>query len=96
MFLIISSAMAITADDQRKGSKSDMETTRSLREKLMYDRTLSTYAHNISIITLGNNVTLRGKVKNKEESMRLEEMVKKHSPDKNVINQLTINKRITL
>lgn len=82
----------VTAFDQMKGTKADTEITRILREELMRDKTLSTYAHNISIITLGNNVTLKGSVKNKSEGIRIEEMVKRHTPTKNVINNLTYNK----
>lgn len=84
-----------TATDQIHGSQTDVEITRILREELMNDKELSTYAHNISIITLGNNVTLRGTVKNKSEGIRIEEMVKNHTPDKKVINKLTYNKTVS-
>lgn len=100
-FLIIGSSIVYTkvpqvkiptADDQIKGDKTDVEITRILREELMRDKELSTYAHNISIITLGNNITLRGTVKNKSEGIRIEEMVKSLTHDKKVTNKLTYNK----
>lgn len=82
-------AKPVTAVDQIRGDQTDNEITRILREELMNDKTLSTYAHNITIVTLGNNVTLKGTVKNKAEKIRIEKMVKAHTPDKNVINKMT-------
>jgi hyperosmotically inducible protein len=51
-----------TADDQKNG-KSDVETTAKIRKSIMADKSLSTSAHNVKIITQNGAVTVRGKVK---------------------------------
>ena len=61
----------ITADEQASGSKSDIELTRRLRERLMKDDSLSVYAKNITIVTLGKKMTLKGEVASKAEGERI-------------------------
>lgn len=53
--------------DQQKGNSSDMELTRNIRKSLMADKSLSTYAHNVKIISQHGAVTLKGPVKSEEE-----------------------------
>src|SRR5580698_4414374 len=53
---------AVTADRQ-KVNANDQEMTRSIRKAVMADKSLSTYAHNVKIITQDGAVTLRGPVK---------------------------------
>jgi hyperosmotically inducible protein len=53
---------APTADDQ-KNNKSDVETTAKIRKSIMEDKSLSSAAHNVKIVTQNGQVTLRGKVK---------------------------------
>jgi hyperosmotically inducible periplasmic protein len=59
-----------TADSQ-KNNKTDVSTTAKIRRALMHDKSLSTAAHNITIITQNGNVTLRGKVKSEDERQRV-------------------------
>jgi hyperosmotically inducible periplasmic protein len=53
---------APTADNQ-KNNKSDVETTAKIRKSIMDDKTLSSAAHNVKIVTQNGQVTVRGKVK---------------------------------
>jgi hyperosmotically inducible protein len=55
-----------TADDQ-KNDKSDLELTRQIRKSIMADKSLSTAAHNVKIIAMDGNVTLRGRVQSQQE-----------------------------
>ena len=57
---------AMTADKQ-KVNAADQGMTRKIRKSLMADKSLSTYAHNIKIITAGGMVTLKGPVKSDDE-----------------------------
>ena len=57
---------AATADRQRM-SPEDRELTRKIRAAIMADKSLSTYAHNIKIITRDGKVTLKGPVRSNEE-----------------------------
>ncbi len=61
---------AVTAD-QQKENESDRETTANIRKALM-DKDLSTYAHNVKIITRNGMVTLKGPVRSQEEKKTVE------------------------
>jgi len=54
--------------DQQKMNPADRETTQKIRKAIMDDKTLSTYAHNIKIITRNGKVTLRGPVRKMTKS----------------------------
>src|ERR1700733_10312262 len=57
---------AVTAD-QQKANASDQDVTKNIRRSIMADKSLSTYAHNIKIITQNGAVTLKGPVKSDSE-----------------------------
>jgi hyperosmotically inducible periplasmic protein len=59
-------AGAVTAD-QQKVNATDQELTRKIRRSIMADKSLSTYAHNIKIISQNGLVTLKGPVKSDDE-----------------------------
>ncbi len=61
----------VTADQQNQ-NKSDIEITRNIRRAIVKDDSLSTYAHNIKIITQDGAVTLKGPVKSAEEKTDVE------------------------
>src|SRR5689334_7142324 len=48
-------------------NKDDVAVTARIRKALMDDKTLSTAAHNVTIITQAGMVTLRGSVKSEDE-----------------------------
>src|ERR1700676_4162098 len=62
---------AVTAD-QQKGNAGDRDLTRKIRQSLMKDKTLSTYAHNVKVIAQDGQVTLKGPVRSDEEIRALE------------------------
>ena len=62
----------LTADQQGE-TKQDREITQKIRRALVNDKSLSTYAHNVKIITVGGMVTLKGPVKSEEEKRAVEE-----------------------
>ena len=53
--------------DQQKMNPTDQELTRNIRRSIMADKSLSTYAHNIKIISQNGAVTLKGPVKSDDE-----------------------------
>lgn len=61
----------VTAD-QQKNNSSDIELTRQIRRAIMEDKSLSTYAHNVKIITRDGAVTLKGPVESAEEKQAVE------------------------
>jgi len=58
--------------DQQKENKSDRELSRQIRRALVEDKSLSTYAHNIKVITQNGQITLKGPVKSDEEKQAVE------------------------
>lgn len=58
--------MAVTADTQ-SGAKSDVDLTARVRRAITKDDSLSTMAHNVKIISMNGQVTLRGPVKSNQE-----------------------------
>lgn len=60
----------ITSDNQAN-AKSDRLTTENIRKAIIADKDLSTYAHNVKIITLNGAVTLKGPVTSEEEKEKV-------------------------
>jgi hyperosmotically inducible periplasmic protein len=52
---------AVTAD-QQKANVSDRDLTAKIRKAIVADKSLSTYAHNIKIVSQNGTVTLKGPV----------------------------------
>jgi hyperosmotically inducible protein len=65
------SKTAATADHQ-SNAKQDRLLTQKIRQSLMQDKALSTYAHNIKIISQNGTVTLKGPVKSEGEKNAVE------------------------
>ena len=56
----------VTAD-QQKANAADRDLTKKIRQSVIADKSLSTYAHNIKIISQNGAVTLKGPVKSDDE-----------------------------
>ena len=52
---------AVTAD-QQKESEADRDLTKKIRQAVVGDKALSTYAHNVKIVSQDGQVTLKGPV----------------------------------
>jgi hyperosmotically inducible periplasmic protein len=58
--------------DQQKETSADRQLTQHIRKALVKDKTLSTYGHNVKVITQNGMVTLKGPVKSDEEKQAIE------------------------
>jgi hyperosmotically inducible protein len=76
--------------DQQKMNASDREITQKIRKAINEDKSLSTYAHNIKIITQDGKVTLRGPVRSEDEKNNLQAKAVAVAGKENVTNQLEI------
>jgi hyperosmotically inducible protein len=76
--------------DQQKENKSDRNITRQIRKALVADKSLSTYAHNVKIITTNGTVTLRGPVRTEDERSSIESKAKAIAGVNDVKNELTV------
>jgi hyperosmotically inducible protein len=83
-------AQSHTADQQSEAT-SDRMLTKKIRQSLVADKSLSTYGHNVKIITKDGMVTLKGPVHSEEEKSSIASKAAEvaGSPDK-VTNQLTV------
>jgi hyperosmotically inducible protein len=76
--------------DQQKESQSDREITRRIRQSVVKDESLSTYAHNVKIITQGGHVTLKGPVRSDIEKRTIEAKATEVAGQNKVTNELDI------
>ena len=76
--------------DQQKVNPADRAITQKIRKAVHDDNSLSTYAHNIKIITQDGKVTLRGPVRSEDEKNNLQAKAVKVAGQENVTNQLEI------
>lgn len=76
--------------DQQKMNPADRAITQKIRKAIHEDTTLSTYAHNVKIITQDGKVTLRGPVRSEEEKSNIEAKAVTVAGQGNVTNQLEI------
>src|SRR5205823_1866973 len=58
--------------DQQKENTSDRQLTAQIRRAIVKDKSLSTDAHNVKIVTQDGNVTLKGAVKTDAEKQAIE------------------------
>src|ERR1700733_1643094 len=58
--------------DQQKGNVSDRDLTKKIRQSIVGDKSLSTYAHNVKVISQNGVVTLKGPVRSEEEKKAIE------------------------
>src|ERR1700732_4314606 len=77
--------------DQQKMNPADRTLTANIRKSVMADKSLSTYAHNVKIISQDGVVTLKGPVRSDEEmkSIMAKAVEVAGSPDK-VVNQMSV------
>jgi hyperosmotically inducible periplasmic protein len=80
---------AATADQQRE-NPNDREITQKIRRALIDDKTLSTYAHNVKVITQDGHVTLKGPVRTAAEKRTVEAKATELAGAGRVTNQISI------
>ena len=80
----------VTAD-QQKMNASDRNLTAKIRKSIMADKALSTYAHNVKVVSQNGTVTLKGPVRSDDEvkSLVAKATEAAGSPDK-VVNQMSV------
>lgn len=58
--------------DQQKENVADRDMAKNIRRALVKDKSLSTYAHNVKVVSEGGVVTLKGPVRSDEEKHAVE------------------------
>src|ERR1700704_3226705 len=80
---------AVTAD-QQKETPTDRDLTQKIRRSLVRDKTLSTYAHNVKIVSQGGHVTLKGPVRSAQEKQDVEAKAVEVAGAGHVINEISV------
>jgi hyperosmotically inducible protein len=80
---------AATADAQTN-NPTDLDLTKRIRQSIMADKSLSTYAHNIKIVTVNGSVTLNGVVRSDNEKGAVEMKAANIAGKDKVTNDLKI------
>ncbi|MGA7840821.1 MAG: BON domain-containing protein [Candidatus Acidiferrales bacterium] len=80
---------AVTAQ-QQKMNPADRNITKQIRSSIYKDKSLSTYAHNIKIVTQDGKVTLKGPVRTEDEKAGIEAKAAAVVGADNVTNQLQV------
>ena len=76
--------------DQQKDNRTDRDITQQIRKSIMSDKSLSTYAHNVKIITQNGQVTLKGPVRSEGEKQAIETKATEVAGANKVTNDLNI------
>ena len=76
--------------DQAKNNATDRELMQKIRQALMDDKSLSTYAHNIKVIAQNGQVTLKGPVRTEEEKTAVESKAAEIAGADHVISKLAV------
>jgi osmotically-inducible protein OsmY len=80
---------AVTADQQKENA-SDRKLTQQIRRALMQDKSLSSYAHNVKVITRGGQVTLKGAVRTEDEKRAVEAKATEVAGAGHVSNEMSV------
>jgi hyperosmotically inducible periplasmic protein len=78
-----------TADSQRQ-DKTDIQLSSRIRKSVMADKSLSTYAHNVKIVSVDGHVTLNGVVRSEEEKNAIDLKAQSIAGKANVTNDIKI------
>ena len=79
----------VTADQQTE-SQTDRELTAAIRKSVMADESLSTYAHNVKIISQDGEVTLKGPVRSNEERTSIVAIAVAASDESRVNDEMSV------
>jgi hyperosmotically inducible protein len=79
--------------DRQKDNRSDREITQQIRKAITNDKSLSTYAHNVKVITQNGQVTLKGPVRSDEEKRAVEAKATEIAGESKVTSELDIKSK---
>jgi len=80
---------SVTADQQAE-NQTDRDLSRKIRKSITSDKSLSTYAHNIKVISRGGTVLLKGPVRSEQEKIAIEAKAVEIAGAANVKNEITV------
>ncbi|HWY57123.1 MAG TPA: BON domain-containing protein [Terriglobales bacterium] len=79
--------------DQQKDNRSDREITQQIRQSLVKDKSLSSYGHNVKVITQNGQVRLKGPVRSEDEKKAIEAKATEVAGENKVTSELNIKQQ---
>jgi hyperosmotically inducible protein len=76
--------------DRAKDNVNDREIMQKIRKAIMDDKSLSTYAHNVKVVSQHGKVTLKGPVRSEDEKKTIEQKATEVAGAGNVTDQMTV------
>jgi osmotically-inducible protein OsmY len=76
--------------DQQKSNQSDRDITKQIRQAIEKDKSISTYGHNVKVITQNGMVTLKGPVRSEEEKKAIEAKAAEVAGGDKVTNEMDV------
>jgi hyperosmotically inducible periplasmic protein len=76
--------------DQQKVNRSDRDITQQIRKSIVSDKSLSTYGHNVKVITQNGMVTLKGPVRSEDEKKAVEAKAAEVAGADKVTNEIDV------
>jgi hyperosmotically inducible periplasmic protein len=79
--------------DQQHNDRSDLDITQRIRKSIAADKSLSTYAHNVKVISQDGKVTLKGPVRSGAEKASIEAKAAEIVGHDNVTSELAVARK---
>ena len=76
--------------DQQKANPADRDLTSKIRKAIVDDKTLSTYAHNVKVISQNGTVTLKGPVRSDAEMKSILAKAQDMAGADKVVNEMAV------
>ena len=76
--------------DKQSNAASDRALTQQVRKAIMQDKSMSTYAHNVKVVTQNGQVTLSGPVRTDEEKQAIVQKAAEVAGQDHIVDQISV------
>ena len=76
--------------DKQSNAASDRALTQQVRKAIMQDKSMSTYAHNVKVVTQNGQVTLSGPVRTDEEKQAIAQKAAEIAGQGRIVDQISV------
>ena len=76
--------------DKQSNAASDRALTQQVRKAIMQDKSMSTYAHNVKLVTQNGQVTLSGPVRTDEEKQAIVQKAAEIAGQDRIVDQISV------
>ena len=76
--------------DKQSNAASDRVLTQQVRKAIMQDKSMSTYAHNVKVVTQNGQVTLSGPVRTDEEKQAIVQKAAEVAGQDRIVDQISV------